>query len=189
MSDGQCAPELRTLSSTMYYISTSLSHRYSNVCPLFLEQPVSYHVLYHQNPSHPQDKNETDTLDSSPLLSLTNWLGSPLPFESFKCLLNKLPNFFIHYSYFRPSIIPYFSIIEHCSGVLINLFALSLALQSFFKITVKTCVFFFLSSVSFSSVQSLSRVRLFATHELQHARPPCPSPSPRVHSNSCPSSQ
>ena len=26
-------------------------------------------------------------------------------------------------------------------------------------------------------------------HELQHARPPCPSPSPRVHSDSCPSSQ
>ena len=26
-------------------------------------------------------------------------------------------------------------------------------------------------------------------HELQHARPPCPSPSPRVHSNSCPSSR
>ena len=25
-------------------------------------------------------------------------------------------------------------------------------------------------------------------HELQHARPPCPSPSPGVHSNSCPSS-
>ena len=26
-------------------------------------------------------------------------------------------------------------------------------------------------------------------HELQHARPPCPSPTPRVHSNSCPLSQ
>ena len=26
-------------------------------------------------------------------------------------------------------------------------------------------------------------------HELQHARPPCPSPSPRVHSNSRPSSR
>ena len=26
-------------------------------------------------------------------------------------------------------------------------------------------------------------------HELQHARPPCPSPSPVVHSNSCPSSR
>ena len=26
-------------------------------------------------------------------------------------------------------------------------------------------------------------------HESQHARPPCPSPNPRVHSDSCPSSQ
>ena len=26
-------------------------------------------------------------------------------------------------------------------------------------------------------------------HELQHARPPCPSPTPRVHPNPCPSSQ
>ena len=26
-------------------------------------------------------------------------------------------------------------------------------------------------------------------HELQHARPPCPSPTPRVHTNSCPSSR
>ena len=26
-------------------------------------------------------------------------------------------------------------------------------------------------------------------HESQHARPPCPSPTPRVHSNSCPSSR
>ena len=26
-------------------------------------------------------------------------------------------------------------------------------------------------------------------HEPQHARPPCPSPTPRVYSNSCPSSQ
>ena len=41
----------------------------------------------------------------------------------------------------------------------------------------------------FSSIKSLSRVRLFATHELQQARPPCPSPTPRVHSNSRPSSR
>ena len=26
-------------------------------------------------------------------------------------------------------------------------------------------------------------------HESQHARPPCPSPTPGVYSNSCPSSQ
>ena len=42
---------------------------------------------------------------------------------------------------------------------------------------------------TFSSVQSLSLVRLFATPWLQHARPPCPSPTPGVHPNSCPLSQ
>ena len=45
------------------------------------------------------------------------------------------------------------------------------------------------SPPQFSSVQSLSRVQLFVTPESQHARPPCPSPSPRVHSDSCPLSQ
>ena len=39
------------------------------------------------------------------------------------------------------------------------------------------------------SVQSLSHVWLFATHGLQHARLPCPSPTPRACSNSCLSSQ
>ena len=40
---------------------------------------------------------------------------------------------------------------------------------------------------SFSSVtQSFPTLR---PHELQHARPPCPSPTPRVYSNSCPLSQ
>ena len=39
------------------------------------------------------------------------------------------------------------------------------------------------------SVQSLSHVRLLRAHESQHARPPCPSPTPRVHSDSGPSSQ
>ena len=38
----------------------------------------------------------------------------------------------------------------------------------------------------FSSVQSLSHVW---PHESQHARPPCPSPTPGVYSNSCPSSR
>ena len=40
-----------------------------------------------------------------------------------------------------------------------------------------------------SSVQSLSRVQLLATHGLQHARPPCPLPTPGAYSNSCPLSQ
>ena len=40
-----------------------------------------------------------------------------------------------------------------------------------------------ISSVQFSrSVMSDS----LRPHELQHTRPPCPSPTPRVHSNPCP---
>ena len=37
-----------------------------------------------------------------------------------------------------------------------------------------------------SSVQSFSCVWLFATPWLQHTRPPCPSPTPRVYSDSYP---
>ena len=45
---------------------------------------------------------------------------------------------------------------------------------------------FTISSVQFShSVVSDS----LPPHESQHSRPPCPSPTPRVHSNSCPLSQ
>ena len=43
--------------------------------------------------------------------------------------------------------------------------------------------------VQFSSVQLLSHVRLLQPDESQHARPPCPSPTPRVYPNPCPSSQ
>ena len=43
--------------------------------------------------------------------------------------------------------------------------------------------------VSIVVVQSLSCVQLFATHGLQHARLSCPSLSPGVCSNSCPSTQ
>ena len=49
------------------------------------------------------------------------------------------------------------------------------------------CYFFlFILSVQFSSsvVSDSSR-----PHEMQHSRPPCPSPTPRVYSNSCPLSQ
>ena len=42
-----------------------------------------------------------------------------------------------------------------------------------------------MESVQFSSVVSNS----LRPHEWQHARPPCPSPTPRIHSNSHPSSR
>ena len=59
----------------------------------------------------------------------------------------------------------------------------SLLLKQIYQNTVSVIPF---SSVQFShSVVSNSLL----PHELQHARPPCPSPTPRVHSNSCPSSR
>ena len=49
---------------------------------------------------------------------------------------------------------------------------------------------FVLQSVfQFSAVESLSHVQLFATPWTTHTRLPCPSPTPRAYSNSCPSSQ
>ena len=44
----------------------------------------------------------------------------------------------------------------------------------------------FIQSVQFSHSVVSNSLR---PHELQHARPPCPSPTPRVHPDSCPSSQ
>ena len=41
-------------------------------------------------------------------------------------------------------------------------------------------------SIYFVVVQSLSHVHSLWPHGLQHARPPCPSPTPRVYFNSCP---
>ena len=45
--------------------------------------------------------------------------------------------------------------------------------------------------IQFSSVQFSHSIvsDCLRPHELQHARPPCPSPTPGVYSNSCPSSQ
>jgi len=56
---------------------------------------------------------------------------------------------------------------------------LSPVLDSFFFAIVWVSVQFSHSVVSDS----------LRPHESQHARPPCPSPTPRVHSNPCPSSQ
>ena len=46
-----------------------------------------------------------------------------------------------------------------------------------------------LQLLQFSSVQLLSRVRLFVTPWITTRQPPCPSQTPGVHPNPCPSSQ
>ena len=47
------------------------------------------------------------------------------------------------------------------------------------------------STLQFSSIQFSHSVMsdTLRPHELQHTRPPCPSPTPGVHSDSCPSSR
>ena len=47
----------------------------------------------------------------------------------------------------------------------------------------------YITIATISSVQFLSSVDCLRPHESQNARPPCPSPTPGVHSNSHPSSQ
>ena len=53
-----------------------------------------------------------------------------------------------------------------------------------YDVIVSDIIYF--SSVQFSHSVVSDSLR---PHESQHARPPCPSPTPGVHSNSCPSSQ
>ena len=74
----------------------------------------------------------------------------------------------------------------------INLFSMFVGLFLFLNKFICTFFFFFPDSTyQFSSVQLSCLVMSdsLQPHELQHARPPCPSPTPGVHSNSCPLSQ
>ena len=53
-------------------------------------------------------------------------------------------------------------------------------LQDLLELTPKKKVLFIISSVQFSHSVVSDSLR---PHRLQHARPPCPSPTPRVYSN------
>ena len=60
-----------------------------------------------------------------------------------------------------------------------------------FHSNAKECSNYHTITVIFSSVQFCGSVMSdsLRPHELKHTGPLCPSPTPRVHSNSCPSSQ
>ena len=60
---------------------------------------------------------------------------------------------------------------------------------SFAKYQILIKIILSINDLQFGSVQSLSHVRSLRPHESQHARTPCPSPTPGVYSDSCPSSQ
>ena len=70
---------------------------------------------------------------------------------------------------------PHFTSLHSSAGLVGTTSVLSISLSSE------------LSTVQFSSVAQ-SCPTLCDPHESQHARPPCLSPTPGVHSNSCPSS-
>ena len=69
-------------------------------------------------------------------------------------------------------------IADHLTGLLRNLYAGQEATVRTGNGTIRS------DQISRSVVSNSLR-----PHELQHARPPCPSPTPGVHSNSCPSSR
>ena len=60
-----------------------------------------------------------------------------------------------------------------------------------YLIAVLSCISLIIKDVQFSSLQFSRSVvsNSLRPHEWQHARPPCPSPTPGVYSNSCPSSR
>ena len=75
--------------------------------------------------------------------------------------------------------------------LLFSLFIVSLFFQNYQFYEKGGSVFSTEYSIPISSVQ-FSRLVVsnsFRLHELQHTRPPCPSPTPGIHPNSCPSNQ
>ena len=65
--------------------------------------------------------------------------------------------------------------------------AVLLSISPFLSVSV--CLMYWGAPILGASVQFSSVAQSYLTHEPQHARPPCPSPTPGVHPNSCPLSQ
>ena len=78
------------------------------------------------------------------------------------------------------------SVLAWCSAYTRNILTLALKVFNDHSLVNST-----ISTIQFSSVQFSHSVVSDSLwpHESQHARPPCPSPTPRVHSDSRPSSQ
>ena len=80
----------------------------------------------------------------------------------------------------------YFSV-----GLFFGILSFAIIVNVFLSFIVSLNWYLWKLLIQFSSVQFSHSVMSHSLrpHELQHARPPCPSPTPRVHRNSCPSSQ
>ena len=78
------------------------------------------------------------------------------------------------------------SVLAWCSAYTRNILTLALKVFNDHSLVNSTISTIQLSSVQFSHSVVSDSLR---PHESQHARPSCPSPTPGVHSNSCPSSR
>ena len=102
------------------------------------------------------------------------------PFSFLWCIFLIASDFFIH---------PLFCfLIAYCLYFFFSYFSFCTWLIVSYYCCLKKWWKFFISPYQFTSVHSLSHVRL-QPHWLQHTRPPCPSSTLRVFSNSYPSSQ
>ena len=71
--------------------------------------------------------------------------------------------------------------------ITVNIYAANIGAPQYIK-KILTCIKEETDSNTVFSSVAQSCLTLWP-HESHHARPPCPSPTPRVYSNSCPSSQ
>ena len=130
-------------------------------------------------------------LSQAPSFSLTSPLCSLDCFSRLLCLhmlfLHVFTLFLVHFTtlstwwtplIFKVELKPH-SFCEASSALLIFLVSIAPSAYLHCFLTLNDVVQFSCSVVSNS----------LRPHGLQHARPPCPSPTPRVYSNSCPSSQ
>ena len=112
-----------------------------------------------------------------------SWTSLPPVTPSHPSRLSESTRFDLPVSYSKFPLVIYFT----CVNAHVSILLLNLSLPLLPSLCPQVCsLCLHLHSVQFSSVQSLTRVWLFVPHESQHIRPPCPSPTPGVHSNSCP---
>ena len=200
-----------TLVGCLHYgwVRILASHTYTNSWSSFTSQPLHSSGLHRVYPAHaqhdPQPRMGRETACRRPgTLCRSLFFFFPLlpwPTHKFQtyydpqthfCLLNKIFNFVeLHLYPFQPYM---YSQVKRQSKPRDHFICFSshtalrpcCQLYSVKMTVLIFCLVLLLSSVQFShSVVSDS----LQPHGLQHARPPCPSPTPGVYSNSCPLSR
>ena len=113
---------------------------------------------------------------------------SPLGLTAFISLLSKTLSSLLQHHSSKASILQHsaFFIVPLSHPYMITGKIIALTRWTFVGKVITLLWIYCLSSVQFSHSVVSDSLR---PHESQHTRPPCPSPTPRVYSNSCPSSR